>query len=192
MLKIEFILFPVVFSICCLVNAYASPPACHRNDISMYIHSDAVVEAVVQKSRRWSQGETLHLVAKYKIIDVFKGDVYKDEILIVTNTCLDMPVPKEMLGYPVVDNYCRNGIGLSLAGVDSKDGKPVKKAGDKPELILFLKKNDSKGAPELTWLEVFRTGFYGGCQQSLKDIPAEETEQVNRLEQRMKEIGNRK
>jgi hypothetical protein len=60
-------------------SAGASPPACHRNDISMYIHSDAVVEAVVKKSRRWSQGETVHLVAQYKVMDVFKGHVHKDK-----------------------------------------------------------------------------------------------------------------
>jgi hypothetical protein len=84
-------------------SANASPPACHRNDVSMYMKSDAVVEAVVTKSRRWSEGTvTLHLVAKYKIMDVFKGDVDKDDILIVTDTCLDEPIPRQMLGYPPV------------------------------------------------------------------------------------------
>lgn len=83
----------------------ASPPACPRNDVSMYFESDAVVEAVVIKSRRWSEGSaTLHLVAKYKVLEVFKGDVHKDDILIVTDTCLDKPVPERMLGYPVVED----------------------------------------------------------------------------------------
>jgi hypothetical protein len=111
----------------------ASPPACDRNDVSMYMKSDAVVEAVVTKSRRWSEGTvTLHLVAKYKVLDALKGDVDKDDILIVTNTCLDEPVPERMLGYPVVENYCRGGIGLTLTGVNSGDGKPVMKSGKKP------------------------------------------------------------
>jgi len=57
---------------------------------------DAVVEAIVIKSKRWSEGAvTRHLVAKYKVADVFKGEVDKDEILIVTDTCLDKPVPRE-------------------------------------------------------------------------------------------------
>ena len=76
-------------------SANASPPACHRNDVSMYMKSDAVVEAVVTKSRRWSEGAvTLHLVAKFKVLDVFKGDVEKDAILIITDTCLDEPVSR--------------------------------------------------------------------------------------------------
>ncbi len=89
-----------IFS-CRIVNA--SPPAVTRNDVSMYISSDAVVEAVVIKSRRWFKGiATFHLVAKYQGIDVFEGNIHRDEMLIVTYTCLDEPVPEHMLGYPVV------------------------------------------------------------------------------------------
>jgi len=95
-------------------NANASPPAVTRNDISMYIRSEAVLEAVVKSSKRWSDGgRVLHMVAEYKVIDVFKGNVQKDEILIVTDTCLDEPIPEHMLGYPVVEEYCRGGIGLT-------------------------------------------------------------------------------
>ena len=73
----------------------ASPPAYPRNDLSMYLESDAVVEAIVTKLRRWSEGSTtLHLAAKYKVVDVFKGDVDMDDILIVTDSCLDEPVPE--------------------------------------------------------------------------------------------------
>ena len=80
------------------LSANASPPACPRNDVSMFIQSNAVVRAVVTKSRRWSEGAvTRHLVAEYKVLDVFKGDVDKDDILIVTDTCLDKPVLAKQL-----------------------------------------------------------------------------------------------
>ena len=73
-------------------NANASPPAFTRNDISMYISSDAVVEAVVIKSRRWSEGiATLHLVAEYKVVDVFKGDVHKKLTGVENDSILKLP-----------------------------------------------------------------------------------------------------
>ena len=54
----------------------ASPPAFLRNDVSMYMRSGAVVEAEVIKSKRWSKGTvTRHLVANYKVLHVFKGDM---------------------------------------------------------------------------------------------------------------------
>ena len=170
-------------------SADASPPACPRNHVSMYMQSDAVVEAVVAKSRRWSEGaETLHLVAKYRILNIFKGNIDKDDILIVTDTCLDKPVPRHMLGYPPVEGYCRGGIGLTLTGVNSRDGKPVMKSGKKPIWILFLKKDIRKGAPQLTWLEVSRTSYYGGCRQTRNDIPPDQREEFDRLLQRLKVI----
>lgn len=170
-------------------SANASPPAFPRNDVSMYIRSDAVVEAIVVKSKRWSEGaETLHLVAKYRILNIFKGNIDKDDILIVTDTCLDKPVPRHMLGYPPVEDYCRGGIGLTLTGVNSQDGKPVMKSGNIPRWILFLKKDIRKGAPQLTWLEVSRTSYYGGCRQTRDDIPPDQREEFDRLLQRLKAI----
>ena len=185
------ILFAIIIGIMSVfTNANASPPACHRNDASMYMKSDAVVEAVVTKSRRWSErATTLHLVAKYKIVDVFKGDVDKDDILIVTDTCLNKPVPERMLGYPVVKDYCRGLIGLRLTGIDSRDGKPVMESGNSPSLVLFLRKNIRKGAPQLTWLEVSRTSFYGGCRQTRNDIPQDQREEFDCLLKRLQDIG---
>mgnify|MGYP006995605420 CR=1 FL=1 len=123
----------MIFVIIGMMSAHASagtsPAACRRSESSIYINSDSVVEAVVKQSRRWSEGTvTLHLVVQYKILDVFKGDVIQDEILIVTDTCLDEPIPRHMLGYPPVEDYCRGGIGLTLTGVNSGDGKPVMKS----------------------------------------------------------------
>lgn len=183
------ILFAVtIWIIISFSSASASPPACHRNDASMYINSDAVVEAFVTKSRRWSEGRTLHLVAKYKIMDVFKGDVNKDDILIVTDTCLDEGVPREMAGYPVVEDYCRDGIGLTLTGINPGDGKPVMKSEKNQRWVLFLKKDIRRGAPQLTWLEVSRTSFHGGCSQTRNDIPPDEIKAFDRLRQRLKYI----
>lgn len=154
------------------------------------MNSDAVIEVVVTKSRRWSEGAaTLHLVAKYKILNVFKGNVDKDDIIIVTDTCLDEPIPEEMMGYPVVERYCRGLIGLRLTGVDSQKGEPVMKSGKKPNFILFLKKDIRKGAPELTWLEVTRTSYHGRCRQTREDIPLEQREGFARLLKKLKELG---
>jgi hypothetical protein len=122
-------------------------------------------------------------------MDVFKGNCDKDEILIVTDTCVDEHIPRQMLGYPGVENYCRGLIGLRLTGVDSQDGKPVMKSGNKPNWILFLKKDIRKGAPQLTWLEVSKTSYYGGCRQTRDDIPPEQSEGVDRLLQRLKTMG---
>jgi hypothetical protein len=156
----------------------------------MYTQSDAVVEVVVTKSRRWSEGATtLHLVAKYKVLDVFKGDVTKNNILIVTDTCLDKPIPYRQWGYPVVEDYCRGLIGLNMTGVNSRDGKPVMKSGNKTSWILFLKKDIRKGAPQLTWIEVSRTSFYGPCRQTRDDIPLKQRAAFDRLNQRLKYSG---
>lgn len=180
----------ITWFMCAASDATASPPACPRNDISMYIQSDAVVEAVVTKSRRWSEGvATLHLVAKYKVSEVFKGDVTKDDILIVTDTCLDERIPRQMLGYPRVENYCRGEIGLTLTGIHSVDGKPIMKSGKKPRWILFLRKDIRKGAPQLTWIEVSETSYYGGCRLTRNDIPPAQQEGFNRLIPRLKAIG---
>lgn len=80
-------------------------------------------------------------------MNVFKGNIDKDDILIVTDTCLDNPVPEEMMGYPVVEKYCRGLIGLRLTGVDSQTGKPIVESENKPNWILFLKKDTKKRSP---------------------------------------------
>ena len=160
--------------------------ACGRNNVSMYMKSDAVVEIVVKKSRKRSKGAvTRHLVAKYKVLDVFKGDLDKGEILIVTNTCLDKLVLEERKGYPVVENYCRGLIGTSLTGVDSRDGKPVMKSISEPNWILFIKKDIKKGAPQLTWVEVTETSYYGVCWQTRNDIPPDQREGFDRLKSKL-------
>jgi hypothetical protein len=102
-----------------------------------------------------------------------------------------MPIPSEVAGYPAMENYCRDGIGLTLTGVDPRDGKPIMKSGEKPRVILFLKKHIRKGAPKLTWLEVSRTSFWGGCRQNRNEVPPEEIDQFDRLQQRLGEIGSR-
>ncbi|MCP4259840.1 MAG: hypothetical protein GY774_20355 [Planctomycetes bacterium] len=104
----------------------------------------------------------------------------------MTDTCLDEPVPRNMLGYSVVERYCRGLIGLRLTGVDSRDGKPVMRSGAKKNWILFLRKDIRRGAPQQTWLEVSETGFSGGCWQTRNDIPADEREGFDRLLQRSK------
>ena len=181
----------LVGSISPSTHTSASPPCCTRNDCAMFIDSDAVVSAMVKQSKRRSEGKiTLHLVATYQVLDVFKGNVRKGDILIVTDTCIDEPVPEHVAGYPNVENYCRNGIGLHLTGVNSTDGSPAVKSGEKPKVILFLKKNIRKGAPQLTWLEMPRTSFYGGCWRSIEDISPEERERFDRFQQRLKDIGS--
>lgn len=52
----DIILAVIICIICTVTNAAASPPACFRNNVSMFINSNAVVEAEVIKSRRWKEG----------------------------------------------------------------------------------------------------------------------------------------
>jgi len=86
-----------------------------------------------------------------------------------------------MLGYPVVEDYCRGLIGLRLTGIDSRDGKPVINSGTKPSWILFLKKDIRKRSPDLTWIEVSRTSYYGGCRNIQNDIPLDEKKGFKRM-----------
>ena len=144
----------------------ASPPACFRNLVSLFHLADAVLETTVISSRRWNEGQsTIHLVAQYQVKKVFKGHVSTDDIVIVTDTCLDTPIPQEIVGYPGVKNYCL-GMNLSLTGVQSSDGTPMSTPEKPNTWILFLNKDQRRGAPQQTWTEVSPTGFGGGCRMS--------------------------
>jgi hypothetical protein len=156
------------------LEASASPPAVWMNDVSMFLSADAVVEAKVIKSRKWSKGKTFHLVAKYRVLDVFKGDISKDDIVIVTDTCVDRPVPKELIGYPNVEDHCIDGMNLKLTGVNREDGSAVLRPEGSPGWILFLKLDYRRGAPQQTWLELSRTSFYGNARRTPDDLPKEE------------------
>ncbi|MCP4259841.1 MAG: hypothetical protein GY774_20360 [Planctomycetes bacterium] len=69
----------IIWLMSAITSANASPPVCRQTEASMFTSADMVVEAEVTKSRRWTEGaDTIHLVAKYKVVDVFKGDVEKD------------------------------------------------------------------------------------------------------------------
>ncbi len=163
----------------------ASPPACDRTDAALFAHADAVVEAAVTSSRRWKSGPTtIHLVAKYRVSRVFKGAVAPGDTVIVTDTCLDMPIPQSQLGYPGVMNYCLGGRNLSLTGVRTGDGRPAATAASGKGWILFLDADRRPGAPELTWLEVSRTGFGGGCRVSADDLPIGQRDGFRRMRAR--------
>ncbi len=62
---------------------------------------------------------------------------------------------------------------------------------EKPKVILFLKKNIQPGAPELTWLEVSRTSYYGPYRQTREVIPADQREPFDRLLEKFEAAGNR-
>jgi hypothetical protein len=178
----------VVTGLCCIVvsKAFASPPATTRNDVSMFLSAGAVVEAMVIKSRKWTEGiHTVHLVAKYRVRDVFKGDIRKDDIVIVTDTCLDKPVPEEEFGYPGVKDYCMGGMNINLTGVRKKDGSPVYRPKGTQGWILFLKLDRRPGAPQQTWLELSRTSFWGGGRRTRNDIPKGERGMFDRMLKRM-------
>lgn len=170
--------------------SFASPAACSRNSVDKFISSDLVVLAKVVKSRRWKAGMiTLHLVAKYQVLEVFKGDVKKDSIQIATTTCLDKSRPKnDMRGYPTATPYCPGGLNIHLTGVDSKTGRPTKKGKNAPSWVLFLKKDSWKGPPHLTWIEVPTTSFSGECDRDEKEIPKEQQEGFRRLMEREKSL----
>ena len=138
----------------------------------MYHAADAVLTAAVTSSRRWQAGSvTVYLVAKYRVTRVFKGDIAQGEVVIVTDTCLDQPIPQHAIGYPGVEAYCLGGRNLTLTGVRTKDGRPVESTGEAPGWLLFLNADRRPGAPQQTWLEVSRTSFSGGCRLGRDDLP---------------------
>ncbi len=142
------------------VSSIASQAACRMSDAGLFSRSDLVVTAHVTSSKRWREGpSTVHLVAKYRIEQVFKGELNPGEILIVTNSCLDTEVPEEVLGYPAVNDYCRGNLAPSLTGVLREDGSIIIGNNVKPNWIMFLKKHPAKGAPQTTWLEIPKTGY---------------------------------
>lgn len=170
-------------------GAWASPPACDRSEAARFAAADAVVEAKITSSRRWASGPmTFHLVAKYRVLDVFKGGPKPGEVVIVTDTCLDRPVPQEMLGYPVVDDYCLGGMNLSLTGVDHSDGRATPLPAGTSGWVLYLREDRRVGAPELTWIEVGPTGYYGygPCDYSRDDLPSVGRSDFDRLHARLR------
>jgi len=171
-------------------HSFASPAACQRNITDKFLFADLVVEAKVIKSRRWKEGHTtLHLVAKYQVLDVFKGDVKKDSVQIVTTTCLKTNRPNDgLLGYPRATPYCPGGLNIHLMGVDSKTGHPKTNGENALHWILFLKKDFRKGAPQLTWKEVSSTSFRGGCGRGEKKIPKNLQEEFRRMIEREKSL----
>lgn len=171
-------------------HSFASPAACQRNITDKFLFADLVVEAKVIKSRRWKEGNTtLHLVAKYQVLDIFKGEVKKDSVQIVTTTCLNKNRPNDgLLGYPRATPYCPKGLNIRLTGVDSKTGHPNKKGENALHWILFLKNNFRKGAPQLTWKEVPNSSFAGGCRRDEKKIPKKLQEGFRRMIERDKSL----
>ena len=65
-----------------------------------------------------------------------------------------LSIPKEVIGYPNVENYCIDGMNLNLTGVNKKDGSPVLRPEGAPGWILFLELDHRRGAPQQTWLEL--------------------------------------
>lgn len=168
-----------------LAAAVASPPACDHSNASRFRAADAVAAAEVTSSRRWAEGgTTLHLVAKYELREVFKGALAPGETVIVTDTCLDAPVPEEMLGYPAVERYCLGGLNLSLTGVDAGDGTALPVAEDADGWILFLRTDDRRGAPELTWTEVEAVGYGGDCDVTPAELTPVERAGYERMTKR--------
>lgn len=170
--------------------SFASPAACSRNSVDKFFSSDLVVLAKVVKSRRWKEGMiTLHLIAKYQVLEVFKGDAKKDSIQIATTTCLEKSRPKnDMLGYPTATPYCPGGFNIHLTGVDSKTGQPKEKGENASPLIIFLKRDSWKGPPHLTWIEVPTANFSGECHRDEKEIPKEQQEGFRRMMEREKRL----
>ena len=124
--------------------------------------------AELLSSRRWTPGGAVHhLVAVYRVVESFKGDLAAATEVIVTDTCLAGKVPMGDSG-PLADprRYCAHGD-FSLPGVDSTTG--ASRPRERP-LVLVLDPDVRPGAPELTWLEVPETGF-GGCAAPRADPP---------------------
>lgn len=81
-------------------HAFSSPPACFRHDPGKFQLADSVVEGAVVKSRRWTQGQTVNLVAKYRLESVFKGNLEIGAVLIVDPHLPSQTHPQSCAGVP--------------------------------------------------------------------------------------------
>ena len=171
----------------------ASQAACQMSEAGLFFESDVVVTAQVTSSKKWREGQlTVHLVAKYRVEQVFKGELNPGEILIVTNSCLDTEVPEEVLGYPAVNDYCHGNTAPSLTGVKRDDGLPVAVNNINPSWILFLEKNPAKGTPQTTWLEISKTGYdLDVCHYQRSNLSESERSGFDRMIQRKSELASK-
>lgn len=111
----------VVSSFAMISGSIASPPVCVPSHAGLFTAADAVVEVAVKEARARAearQGEKRRFVsAVYEVVDVFKGRLADGDRVRLAKSCIEKPVPREFLGYPMVEHYCRGDIGLTLDGV---------------------------------------------------------------------------
>ena len=55
--------------------------------------------------------------------------------------------------------------------------------------FCFLKRTSGKAPPQLTWREVSRTSFGGGCWPNRNELTSDQIKPFDRLQQRRKQIG---
>lgn len=136
-------------------SASASPPACFRDDAAMIVASEAVFTAEMVDARVSRVGDSRQIEARYRLTGVIKGILKPGQRIRVVASCLDQPVPREQMGYPVVEHYCSGG-GPVVTGVNEA-GRPQPSPPGGWLLFLELSRGDD------FWKEVSRTGYYGGC-----------------------------
>jgi hypothetical protein len=176
----------IIWQVIYAAEAEPSPSACVRTDAGMFHISDLVVDAEIVQSRRWIEHSTIYLKAQYRIQIVFKGRASPGSMLTVTKRCFDQPIPKELLGYPPVREYCPDGAGLTLTGVNQGNGSAQS---SQKRWVLFLKRNLPDVNGPRSWSEVDQTGFAdSACFTTLKDLPPGEKEGFRRMTERKKAL----
>lgn len=160
---------------CALVEVragQASPPACERGDPARLVASDGVFVAQAIEGSVSKSGDDLRLEARYRITGVIKGILKPGQRIRVVASCQDRPVPRDEMGYPAVERYCRGGK-PTTAGVDEKGQLEPQPTGG---WVLFLALNRG----DRTWKEVARTG-YGDCSVAAERLTDRDREALLRL-----------
>jgi hypothetical protein len=148
----------------------------------MVAGSEAVVTAEALTVTASRSGSIRSMDARYRVIEGLKGPPKGGELIRVVVSCIDEPVPGELLGYPIVQRYCRGAVGLALTGVDVRLARPAPPAHARG-WALFLTRPFG-GEP---WREVPRVHFGGGCAADDTTLSSKD----RRVIQRLREMGLR-
>jgi hypothetical protein len=160
----------------------ASPPACWRDDAAMVAASEAVVTAEALSVTASRGASVRSMDARYRVIEGLKGPPKGGELIRVVVSCTDEPVPRELLGYPIVQRYCRGEAGLALTGVDVRLARPAPPAHARGWALFLARPFGSE-----PWSEVPRVDFGGACAVDDTTLSPKD----RRVIQRLREIGVR-
>lgn len=166
----------------------ASPPACMRDVVDVFLSSDVVVLAAPLEGRRVTYGDRVGLVSTYRVIERFKGRERAGDTVRIEDRCIDRPLPKGMEGYPMAREYCRGGYRPRLPGIDSRTGELRRSAKD--GMVLFLGSKGGDGSPGRIYGVVPDSDYGASCSRKGRALTAQERAAIERIRSLQKRRTN--